>query len=262
VDRPLEFAFKRKCALIGEPSPTQADLHFPLFGIPVRVHPFFWLMAAFLGANITGGQPELMFFWVLTVFVSILVHELGHALLIRQFGGRPWITLYAMGGLASSSASRIDPRAHIKILLAGPGAGFLLAAVIVALLRLSGHSVQFVFGWPFIIAWHFSPLGSTRLNEFVDYLLLVNIWWGLFNLLPIWPLDGGQLTRDAMELVEPRQAVRTSLWLSVFTAGGLAVYFISRQMMFNGFFMGYLAYQSYMMLEGLFGRGGGFGGRR
>jgi hypothetical protein len=56
--------------------------------------------------------------------------------------------------------------------------------------------------------------------------------------------------------------VRTSLWLSVFTAGGLAVYFISRQMMFNGFFMGYLAYQSYMMLEGLFGRGGGFGGRR
>src|SRR6202011_2917389 len=114
----------RSPALIGEPPATQADLHFALFGIPVRVHPMFWLMAVLLGANMTAGRPDLMFFWVLAVFLSILVHELGHALVIRSFGSQPWITLYGMGGLASHAATRTDPGTHILISLAGPGAGF------------------------------------------------------------------------------------------------------------------------------------------
>ena len=71
--------------LLGEPPRTGGDLNFQLFGIPVRVHPLFWLIAVLLG--ISGDpQPAEILLWVVAVFVSILVHELGHALTMRAFG--------------------------------------------------------------------------------------------------------------------------------------------------------------------------------
>ena len=88
--------------MIGEPAPTQADLHFRAFGVPVRVHPWFWVIALLLGLG--GGEradPMETVIWVAVVFVSILVHELGHAFPQRFYGGHPRITLYSFGGLAS-----------------------------------------------------------------------------------------------------------------------------------------------------------------
>ena len=86
--------------LLGEPAPTQADLHFRIFGFPVRVHPLFWVVTVLLGLQ-GRADPFETLVWVGVVFVSILVHELGHATLERTFGGHPWITLYSFGGLAS-----------------------------------------------------------------------------------------------------------------------------------------------------------------
>src|SRR6185295_15431809 len=76
--------------LIGEPPPTQADIHFRLFGIPVRVHPFFWIVTLILGmGGFRSGpaDPVETFVWVAVVFVSILVHELGRATMQRVYGG-------------------------------------------------------------------------------------------------------------------------------------------------------------------------------
>ena len=81
--------------LIGEPPPSQADMHFRLLGFPIRVHPFFWLVAVFLGVGTGKNEtdPVELLTWVAVVFVSILIHELGHAIMKRAYGGHPWITL-------------------------------------------------------------------------------------------------------------------------------------------------------------------------
>ncbi len=243
--------------MIGEPPASQGDLHFAVLGIPVRIHPFFWLIAALLGYGATHGEPRLMFFWVLAVMFSILVHELGHALVIRKYGWQPRITLYGMGGLASYNATRIDPRTHIVISLAGPLAGFALAALIVSLAMATGHAVRFLFGWPYIVFWQIGGFSNVLLDNFVDFLLFVNIWWGILNLLPIWPLDGGQIARDVFQVLNQPQALQSSLWLSLFTAAAVAVFaFAKLDDKYMALFFGYMAYQSYTQIQGYSGRGG------
>ena len=64
--------------MFGNVTPTPFDLNFSLFGIPVRIHPFFWLVAILTGWN--PYLPKLIVIWVACFFVSILVHEMGHAL--------------------------------------------------------------------------------------------------------------------------------------------------------------------------------------
>src|SRR5215510_6526401 len=132
--------------LIGEPPPTQADLHFRIFGFPVRVHPYFWVVSLIMGMGGLGSgkaDPKEVLIWVIVVFVSILVHELGHTFTQRHFGGHPWITLYGMGGLASCNDCDRSPRSQIIISLAGPIAGFLLATVVILMLRVTGHAIGF-----------------------------------------------------------------------------------------------------------------------
>ena len=71
--------------LLFEPPPSPGDVHFRLFGVPVRVHPFFWLTTVLMGLNPKGGTPPAeLLIWVAVVFVSILVHEFGHVALIRH----------------------------------------------------------------------------------------------------------------------------------------------------------------------------------
>src|SRR5687768_2889887 len=126
-----------------EPPPTQADLHFRLFGIPVRVHPFFWLVTLLLSMSGQGTKldPVDALIWVAVVFISILIHELGHAFLQRRYGGHPRITLYSLGGLASCDDCDRSPSRQILISLAGPVAGFLFAAVLLLATYFSGHAV-------------------------------------------------------------------------------------------------------------------------
>src|SRR6187401_1848277 len=125
---------------LGEPAPTQADLHFQLFGFPVRVHPYFWVVSVLMGLGPGKADPMDVLVWVAVVFVSILLHEMGHASVQRYYGGHPWITLYSFGRLASCSDGPRSPGWRILILLAGPGAGFLLAAFVIAAINVTGHT--------------------------------------------------------------------------------------------------------------------------
>jgi hypothetical protein len=94
--------------MLGMPEPTPYDLRFRLLGIPVRVHPLFWLATAVLGS---GGSETLgpILIWIGCVFVSILVHEYGHGLMARLFRCRPSIVLYGLGGLCAYDAERQSP---------------------------------------------------------------------------------------------------------------------------------------------------------
>jgi stage IV sporulation protein FB len=252
--------------LIGEPPPTQADLHFRLLGFPVRVHPFFWVTTLLLGMGGGPADPLKTLVWIAVVFVSILVHEMGHATLQRTFGGHPWITLYGFGGLASCNDCDRSPSRQITMLVAGPIAGFLLAAVLILGMWLTGHAIGFAASaervdlasigidravvqplGPF--AAYFEPVQSHLGNDIIADLLQVNILWGLFNLLPVYPLDGGQISRELFTLGNPRSGIIQSLQLSVGVAAILAVYALLHHQFFLCLMFGYLAYASFQTLQ-------------
>src|SRR5262245_48886791 len=100
-------------------------MKFRLGSIPVHVQPGFLVVAALLGAR---GEVADVAIWVAVCFVSILVHELGHALVIGRFGGTPSIVLYPGGGLTyGDKSTRTGQR--VVVSLAGPAAGFVFAGV-------------------------------------------------------------------------------------------------------------------------------------
>jgi Zn-dependent protease len=95
------------------------------------------------------------------------------------------------------------------------------------------------------------PFGGTVLNIFLTMLLWVNVFWGLINILPVFPMDGGQVARNILIQYDPLDGVRKSLWVSVVTGGILAV---AGLLAFNSVYMailfGLLAFQSYQSLHG------------
>ena len=113
--------------MFGVPE-TPYDWRFRLLGIPVRVHPLFWLVAFMLGFVRENIPVSLIF--VGCAFVSILVHEYGHGLTARAFGASPSIVLQAFGGLCIYQPDRQTPRQRLAVLICGPGAGFVLAGVV------------------------------------------------------------------------------------------------------------------------------------
>jgi Zn-dependent protease len=232
---------------LSEPSSSQGDIRFRIFGFPVRVHPMFWVVTGILGIRSDGKvEPVNWLIWIGVVFVSILVHELGHAVLQRKFGGRPWITLYGLGGLASCADCDRRPRSQILISLAGPCAGFLFAGVVILVLYLTGHLVQFRWDWIPILYRGFQ---TPHVDRVIVDLLYVNIYWGLVNLLPIYPLDGGQIARQLFWIWQVPDGTRQSLKLSMVTAIAVAAYSIWSQDIYLAFMFGGLAYLSFQALQ-------------
>ena len=82
-------------------------------------------------------------------------------------------------------------------------------------------------------------------------LLFVNVFWGIFNLLPVYPLDGGQVTRNALIQYDPRDGVRKSLWVSVIAGAVIAlVGGFLMDSVYIALLFGVLAFQSYQSLQG------------
>jgi stage IV sporulation protein FB len=249
--------------LLHEPTRTPYDLHFTLGGIPVRVHPFFWIVAVVLGAGENTPLLDVVL-WIAVVFVSILMHELGHSLAHRYFGWTSHIVLYSFGGVAVRDGAyghRVDtPQSRMAIYLAGPAAGFIFAAVIALILYLSRLRIEF---WLLgrVDLGNGVPISNPNLEQFVRDLFFVNIFWGLVNLLPIYPLDGGQFTRELLTLVRRGDGFRQSLVVSVVAAMAMALFALTRlHSVYTAIFFGYLAYTSYAALQQH--SGGGFGGRQ
>lgn len=237
--------------LIAEPQPSQYDVHFNLGNIAVRVHPLFWVITLVFGALNVQYLPINLFvgmaLWTAAVGVSILVHELGHALAAKAYGWLPRIVLYGMGGLAIYNPTRQTRTSRILIDFAGPGAGFVLGGLVIAAALLSGHSVVL-----FDFQIGSGPLLAGRLGLFVAFMLAVNFFWGLLNLLPIQPLDGGGIAKALLEKYRPRDAWTVAFQLSIGTSVvmaiiGLAVW----KSVFMAVLFGMFAYQSWQTLQQL-----------
>ena len=244
--------------LFQPPPPTRYDLRFSIAGIPVRVHPLFWLIALLLGSSADLIQ---LLIWVFVVFVSILVHELGHALAMRRYGQPSQIILHFAGGLTvpepvswGSGWANVSmrPNQEIFISLAGPGAGFLLAALVVVGATISGGSIvtNWLFGVIPLPVAALMPIGGRVLSLLLTMLLWVNVFWGLINLLPVYPLDGGNVSRYLLLQADPIDGVRKSLWISVIAGGLVAIAgLLILRSIYMAFLFGLLAFQSYQSLQ-------------
>jgi stage IV sporulation protein FB len=230
-----------------EPSQSQFDLRFRLFGIGVRVHPWFWVVMAVLG---WGGGPDrqegAMFLlsvlaWVAACFVSILLHEMGHVFMGRLFGSDGHIVLYSFGGLAIGSNALDSGAKRALVAFAGPLAQFLLLGVVVlviwfaivppALRPLIASDWDVYDRLELVVA--LSPQHAL-VKRFLEGMLFINLFWPLLNLLPIWPLDGGQIAREACVGLSRQRGLRVSLGISILVAGLLAVNALSAIRKDNG----------------------------
>ncbi|MCI0681938.1 MAG: site-2 protease family protein [Gemmataceae bacterium] len=207
---------------------TRFDLNFRLGDVPVRIHPFFWLSTAILGYNAgpDGERFKYLLLWVAIAFVSILVHELGHVLMGRWFGRRGHIVLTGFCGLAVGSGDVPQRWQRIAVSLAGPGAGFLLAALVTGGFWLYNPGITlFLLGALFGVGVPLAPdvvIPHEVVWFIIFQLMRINIFWGLVNLLPIWPLDGGQVSREICERYRGRDGMRLALSISLGTAIGFA----------------------------------------
>ncbi len=251
---------------LAEPPPTQADVHFRLLGIPVRIHPFFWVVALLLGLGGESTPPGKLLAWVAAMLVSILVHEMGHAILQRHFGGHPWITLHGMGGLASCNDCDRSTRSQILISFAGPLAGFLLLFLLMVVLNLTGHQAGWVVFKEFSLesfgmtsantidllgtTFYWKPFQLESANFLVSGFIQINLLWGIVNLLPIYPLDGGQISREVCQMVHSRKGIVLSLQISVVFAVLMALFgLLAWGSLFTAIMFGYMGYSSYKTLQ-------------
>jgi stage IV sporulation protein FB len=242
----------------SEPQPTPFDLNFSLLGIPVRVSPWFWLGSAIFGYGMTEGDPRQLFLWEIAVFISILVHEMGHAVVIRHFGESPRVVLMLMGGLAIGGGRRGSGE-QIAISAAGPIAQILLAVLTIALVRASGHSYPWPIpfwpaDWYDLNSMHLDALPFEGLKVFVLYLVWPSIVWAVINLAPVFPLDGGQIARAVMAHWNMRDGVRQSLLVSAIAGAAIAVYGFKQEQPYMGMMFAALAFDSFQTYQGTRGR--------
>lgn len=195
---------------------------FRVGGIPVRVEPSFFLLVLFVAFSRDLASLAV---WAGVVFVGVLGHELGHAFVYRAFGKEPRIELVAMGGLTwAVGGPALSAARQLAVSLAGPGAGFGLGALAYA----ARHSD--------------SPLLDHRLVQVaLADLLFVSVVWGVLNLVPILPLDGGRVMQSLLDMVTKGRGERPALAISVLVgaAGGVAALVFGQVFiaLFAGFFV-------------------------
>lgn len=192
--------------MLGPVGETEFDLRFYCFGVPVRVHPMFWGVSLFMAWR-GGGDARGIITWITCVFVSILVHEMGHAVVIRKYGFPSQIVLHGMGGYATSRG--FTTWKSIWVSFAGPLAGFILGGLVyLAELWMLNYKLE----------W----LRNEDVYYFVLCMKYINFYWGLVNLLPILPLDGGHIMQVLMLKFWRKKPQERIYQISIVTAGGMA----------------------------------------
>ena len=158
---------------------VKTPVNFRLGSIPVRLRPEFFLIGI-ISLSSVGMEKGLI--WVAIVFVSVLLHELGHAMAMRAFGYAPSIELHMLGGRTSwPEGARPSDKQKLIVTLCGPGIELL--AAIVAFIGLTRLDLP--------------PLADWARTQFI----YVNFLWALVNMLPILPWDGGHALDSTVSLI-------------------------------------------------------------
>jgi Zn-dependent protease/predicted transcriptional regulator len=161
-----------------------------VFGIPIAIHwTFFILVIWIVGMNLYKGQPLDVAIWsgifILSIFTCVFLHELGHALAAKRFGIiTKSIVLLPIGGVASLEKIPEEPKKEIFVALAGPFVNMIISTLLFTYLFYRGELIP-------------EKLLSATINydNFLIYLMIANIFLGIFNLTPAFPMDGGRVLR-------------------------------------------------------------------
>ncbi len=222
-------------------------LSFRLGKIPVRIHGSFLVLVVVLGVSGQSGAggPNLpaLAQWLLVVLVGVLLHELGHALVGRSFGLTPQIDLAGLGGLTSWSAGdarALGPGKRIAISLAGPFTGIAIGLAVRAFVRVHAGLAPLSFFGPD------TPWGSQLASDVV----FVNAGWGVLNLLPILPMDGGNVLFQILNWLTKGHGEKPARIVSAAVAVliGLAAFLLWRSI-YGAFLAGLFAVQNVQALR-------------
>ncbi|MEO1481469.1 MAG: site-2 protease family protein [Myxococcota bacterium] len=233
-------------------------LDFQIFGIPVRVEPIFLFIAAYLAYGLAGSDLVRVALGVVLIFVAILAHELGHAAAGLYYGLRPRISLHGFGGLTAWGAgSRVTHGVNIVLSLGGPIVSLVCGVTALLVLYVlaepeSGFFSFVFFSWEpliYLLGWQGSLKGFL-----LDTFIWVNLGWAIFNLMPVTPLDGGQVLRSTLGLVIPRQAATVAAVIALIVLGLIFAWLVKRTgtlpSLWNMLLLGLLASENIKVLSG------------
>jgi stage IV sporulation protein FB len=219
---------------------------FRLGPFPVTVEASFLIVAILLGpldGSITGIVG-----WATVVFVSVLVHELGHALVAARLGGAPAIQLAGFGGTTFPRlAQRPTPAQSIALSLAGPLAGLLPALVSLALLAATNPRVATWLPQPRLWGALLASDGRSPFEELLFTFVRTGCYWTLLNLLPVYPLDGGHVLLSGLQLVRKKPSFVLAGRISLVTAVLLGGYTLLHGGQFLALFFLMFAIQSWQL---------------
>ncbi len=206
-------------------------LEFTLFRIPIRVEPVFWITLGLIGFMSVQGLPGDMALmgtalFVMAGFISILVHEMGHALMIKKYKLPTEIVLSSFGGYATHPAGILTRTQSFLVTLAGP-------------------AIQIAFGFAVLFIAPYLNLPNSMIQLFITFLVWVSIAWAILNCVPVLPLDGGRM----LEAVLGPRKIKLTYTISMLVAVTACVAGFSYGQPFIGIFMAMFAFQNYQILE-------------
>lgn len=190
-------------------------ISFTFFGVPTTIHPSSWLVLLILGSGMGSSQLDFSsaLIFVVVGMLCLLVHEYGHAFIGRAMGGgRAEVEIASLGGVTTCAYPPRTRMGHLLMVLAGPGASLMLAVLGGVVLGLhlgvpvqKGVCFALTFPLPFDMPEEFMeenyvPVLLGIREHALGYLaskcyftlFFVSVWWSIFNLLPIFPMDGGK----------------------------------------------------------------------
>jgi Zn-dependent protease len=177
-----------------------------------------------------GVQYALV--WIPIVFVSVLIHELAHAGTIAALGfGASQIILGGMGGVTINQR-RAKPWQDFLISVAGPLSSFAMAVAATLAAQ--------------------TTLGRTdkMLVVLLPWLARANVWWGIFNLIPVPPLDGGHATRDFFRMfLSERTAFIIAIWIAIVAGGAAAVFLFTQRQFFIALYVAWFVYLAFQQWQ-------------
>lgn len=245
---------------------TGYEWRFQLFGIPVEVQPFFWIVGLVVigedaykwtQASTEGGNPfATMLVTLVMFFLSILIHELGHVLAFRFYGIHSRILLHGLGGLAipttqTQRANRRSRWREVVVAAAGPAMETLMVILPVV-------GMLLIFG---TVTPEAAQAGTVGVFFGINWLVVLfltiymNVFWIIFNLLPILPMDGGRISEGlCKDFLGPYRGYNAALIISIFTGILVVIWAYKTGNTFLALFVAYMTFQSLQALQGNSGR--------
>ncbi len=205
---------------------------FDFRGIPVGVSPWFFLLIFILSFNMKTYQQSLIF--ALVAVIALLTHEFGHALTAKHYKIRSSVILTGFGGVTPLETSP-NRKQSFFITLAGPLSNIVLGCISLGTLLL--------------LAVYAPGVSETYFDTFLRDMTWVNLFWGIFNILPIYPMDGGKLLSLILDkFCKPSIAPKIAISISLICCLGFIAYALINQM---GYFTIFIAF--YLMIINVLG---------